>query len=168
MPTVGVTVLPKRVLAKHRTNQTTNSPAKKGKSGSRDHQQHKQKMKETERKQKHPSWVVRFGRRRRNATATKQTSPKKIQKTPKREKLTKTAKIRKRRQAHIYIYIDEHTTSRRPHALHTQHIPKMYIQLICIPDSLTLFLPAKAGEATQGKRHSERRQRKKKPRKERS
>ena len=82
MPTVGVTVLPKQVLAKHRTSQTTNchSPAKKRKSRSSDHQQHKQKMKETKRKQKHPNWVVRVRRRRRNATATKQTSPKKTQK----------------------------------------------------------------------------------------
>ena len=79
MPTVGVTVLSKRVLAKHRTNQTTNchSLAKSRKSRSRDHQQRKQKMKETKRKQKHPNWVVRVRRRRRNATATKQTSPEK-------------------------------------------------------------------------------------------
>ena len=85
MPTVGVTVLPKRVLAKHRTNQTTNchSPAKNRRSRSRDHQQHKEKMKETKRKQKHPNWVVRFRRRRRNATAIKQTSPKRYKKTPK-------------------------------------------------------------------------------------
>ena len=79
MPTVGVTVLPKRVLAKHRTNQTTNchSLAKNRKGRRRDHQQHKHEMKETTRKQKHPNWVVRVRRRRRNATATKQTSPKK-------------------------------------------------------------------------------------------
>ena len=37
-------------------------------------------MKETKRKQKHPNWVVRVRRRRRNAIATKQTSPEKTQK----------------------------------------------------------------------------------------
>ena len=105
MPTVGVTVVPKRVLAKHRTNQTTNchSPAKNRKSRSRDHQQHKQKMKETKRKQKHPNWVVCFRRRRRNATATKQTSPKRYKKH-RNEKDWQTLPKQKKEGKPVYTY----------------------------------------------------------------
>ena len=110
MPTVGVTVLPKRVLAKHRTNQTTNchSPAKSRRSRSRDHQQHKQKMKETKRKQKHPNWVVRFRRRRRNPTATKQTSPKRYKKNTEMRKTDENCQ-NKKKKASLSIHMHIHT-----------------------------------------------------------
>ena len=93
LPAVGVTVLPKRVLAKHRTNQTTNchSPAKKRKSRSSDHQQHKQKMKKTKSKQKHRNWVVRVRQGQRDTTATQQTT----RRCPERQKNTEMRKIGK-------------------------------------------------------------------------
>ena len=116
MPTVGVTVLPKRVLAKHRTNQTTNchSPAKKRKSRSSDHQQHKQKMKETKRKQKHPSWVVRVRQGRRDATATQQTTQR-CPKDRKNTKMKKAEKIQQEEKEDKPVYTYTHTNT-----LHTQ------------------------------------------------
>ena len=126
LPAVGVTVLPKRVLAKHRTNQTTNchSPAKKRKSRSSDHQQHKQKMKETKRKQKHPNWVMRVHQGRRDATATQQTTRRcpKRQKNTKMRKAEKNTKGGKRRQTCIYIHTYKHTAHSKTHKLSTQHI----------------------------------------------
>ena len=116
LPAVGVTVLPKRVLAKHRTNQTTNchSPAKKRKSRSSDHQQHKQKMKETKRKQKHPNWVVRVRQGRRDATATQQTT-RRCPKRQKKTKMRKAEKIQKEEKEDKPVYTYTHTDT-----LHTQ------------------------------------------------